>query len=326
MKHNYALEGYGYKLRPVRTTDAQFIIDTRSEDAERSQFIHAISRDVSMQEKWIQNYYEREGDYYFVVENRLTGNPEGLISFYNVKDGSAEWGRWVIRKGSWAAAESVLLLYKIAFDQVGLKELFCRTITDNTSVVSFHNAAGEHTRKILSAYVELNGKKYDVIEQYADRKIFAEEVLPKLELQAHRIFQRNLKKEFKNWEFHHIGVATKSIEKEFPIYSVLGYSPEGDCFVDKLQGIRGLFITAPGQPRLELLENLPGRTTLDGPLRSGNKMYHIAYTVQNIETVVQTGTARRWRILSPLKESTYFGKRICFVLASNMQMIELIEE
>lgn len=109
------------------------------------------------------------------------------------------------------------------------------------------------------------------------------------------------------------------------MYTILGYIPEGEAFSDARQGVRGLFIAAEGQPRLELLENLPGSTTLDAPLQSGNKAYHMAYMVQNIEDVLRTGSARRWRLLSPLKESSYFGKRVCFLLAPNMQMIELVE-
>lgn len=325
MKHNLAIEGYGYRLRPVKLSDAQFIVNVRLEDAERNQFIHTVSDDVHLQEEWIRNYFEREGDYYFIIENRLTGHSEGLMAIYNVANDRGEWGRWVVRKGSFAAAESVILLYRVAFEQVGLKELYCRTIKENAAVVAFHNSAGEHIRQTLTAYVELDGKKYDVVEHYADYKIFSEDVLPRLDPQARRIFQRNLKREFKGWEFHHIGVATKGIEKELPVYTMLGYSPEGDYFVDELQGIRGLFVTATGQPRLELLENLPGSTTLDIPLKCGNRMYHVAYKVQNIETVVKTGNQRRWRLVSGLKESTYFGKRVCFTVSPNMQMIELVE-
>ena len=143
MKHTFHLDGYGYRLRPIRLSDAQFIIDTRLEDMDRNRFVHTISSDLSVQELWLRNYFEREDDFYFVIENRISGKSEGLISFYDVCDGRAEWGRWVVRKGSLAAPESVYLLYRIAFEQAGLHELYCQTISDNTSVVSFHNSIGE---------------------------------------------------------------------------------------------------------------------------------------------------------------------------------------
>ena len=66
-------------------------------------------------------------------------------------------------------------------------------------------------------------------------------------------------------------VATSGIEKELPNYTLLGYTKDGDFFEDFQQGIRGLFLCAEGQPRLELLENLPDCNTLDIPLSKGNK-------------------------------------------------------
>lgn len=326
MKHRFSLEGWCYRLRPVRLTDAQFIIDVRLEDQERNRFIHTISRGIEEQKRWIEDYFQREGDYYFVVENRLTACPEGLIAFYDEAEGRAEWGRWVLKKGSMAAAESVYLLYRIAFEQAGLKELYCRTIADNASVVSFHTSIGELTRTVIKNAVKLNGALYDVVEQYADRKQFGKVIEPCLEKQAAMIFRRSLKKTVGNFTFHHLGVATRGILKELPQYLLLGYEKEGEVFEDPQQGIRGLFLTAPSQPRLELLENLEGSHTLDKQLEQGQKLYHAAYYVTHIEKAAEVLQRNRARIISPMKQSVYFGKRICFLMLSNMMMIELLEE
>lgn len=325
MKHACKLDGYCYRLRPIKCSDAQTIIDLRCEDAERNQYIHTISRDVRDQEAWLASYFQREGDYYFVVESRLTGEAEGLIAFYDVSNGSAEWGRWVIRKGSLAAAESVWLLYRIAFEQVGLKELYCRTIADNTAVVSFHTSIGEKTRAIHKKIFEISGASYDAVEQYADREHFYEAVAPVLEKQAKLVLRRCLKRETGGLAFHHIGVAVRQIEKELPFYTLMGYEAEGACFEDPEQGVRGLFLTARDQPRLELLENLPGSHTLDVQLKNNQKMYHMAYLVRNIEKAATVLSKNRAKIVSPMKESVYFGKRICFMMLPDMMMVELIE-
>lgn len=326
MKHSYRLEGFGYRLRPIKKTDAAFIIEARLEDMERNQYVHAISPDVSEQEAWLERYFQREGDYYFVVENRLTGKPEGLISFYDEKDGSAEWGRWVIKKGSLAAIESVYLLYRIAFEQAGMKELYCRTISDNVSVVSFHQSIGEKTRTIHKELFELNGKLYDATEQFADKAYFYAEMLPQLEEKSYRIFMRNIKQMFGGFIFHHIGVATRNIERELQTYSLLGYVKEGEMFEDPAQGIRGQFIVAKDQPRLELLENLEGSHTLDKQLENRQKFYHTAYYVKNIDQCQDSLLNCRAKMISPQKESVYFKKRICFLMLPNMQMIELLEQ
>lgn len=326
MKHNYSMEGFAYRLRPIRREDAQFVVDTRLEDSERNRFIHRISPDVSEQEKWLDAYFEREGDFYFVVENRLTREPEGLISFYDAENGKAEWGRWVIRKNSLAAAESVRLLYKIAFEKAGMTELYCRTLALNTEVVSFHNSIGEHTRRTIPEAFELNGEKYDAVEQYADKDIFYNEIEPLLEKNSLMVFRRNFRAIVGKFEFHHIGVAVKDISKEFGVFSFLGYTKESALFTDETQGIQGLFLAAKNQPRLELLCDINDSGTVAPHIKNGNKMYHFAYTVANIEKAVDVLVKSRAQIISPLKQSSYFGKRICFLMLPNMYMIELVEE
>lgn len=326
MKHNYTLDGFAYRLRPIRMSDAQFIVDVRLEDAERNRFIHRISPDPAEQEKWLAGYFEREGDYYFVVENRLTGEREGLISFYDVENGKAEWGRWVIKKGSLAASESVDLLYRIAFEKAGLKELYCRTLAANNDVVSFHTSVGEHTRRVITDAFELDGTKYDAVEQFADHDIFYNEIHPKLEKLSAMTFKRNFKALVGKFEFHHIGVAVKDIEREMSVFTLLGYIRESAVFEDEQQGIRGVFLTAKGQPRLELLCDINGSGTVAPHIKSGNKMYHFAYTVTDIEKAMDVLLKSRAQVISPLKQSAYFGKRICFLVLPNMYIIELVEE
>lgn len=326
MKHTYKLEGYCYRLRPIKRTDAQTIVDIRGGDAERNRYIHAIAPDAAAQERWLDEYFERDGDCYFAVENRVTGETEGLISFYDAVGGKAEWGRWVLRGGSLAAAESVWLLYRIAFEQAGLEELYCRTIADNAAVVSFHTSIGERTRTVYPGMFELNGQRYDAVEQYSSRENFYENISPLLEGQAKKVLDRWLKRQLKTMKFHHIGVATRQIEKELPLYLLLGYKKEGGIFEDGLQGVRGIFLTAEGQPRLELLENLPGCHTLDTPLRQNQKLYHAAYCVEDIEQAMNLLIRNRAKVISPLKKSVCFGKRICFLMLPNMMLLELVED
>ena len=55
-------------------------------------------------------------------------------------------------------------------------------------------------------------------------------------------------------KLHHIGVATRNIEKELEVFSRLGYRKCSEIFEDEIQHMRGIFITAPNQPCLELIE------------------------------------------------------------------------
>lgn len=326
MKHSYRMDGFGYRLRPVTENDIQFIIKIRTEDAQRNKYIHKISSDIESQKEWLNDYYKRENDYYFVIENRINTQPEGLIAFYNQVNNCAEWGRWVLKRGSLAAAESVYLIYKIAFEIVGLDELYCRTIKENKAVVSFHDSIGEILRESKVKYIELNGKQFEVVEQYSGKLNFYNKIAPLLQERSNQIFIRNARRLLGKIEFHHIGVAVKNIIREVPSYALLGYKPEGEIFVDQLQGVRGIFISANGQPRLELLENIENSDTLSKQINQGQRMYHTAYCVENIEKWRGYFIRNRGKVLSPIKKSTYFGKGICFIILPNMAIIELIEK
>ena len=124
---------------------------------------------------------------------------------------------------------------------------------------------------------------------------------------------------------HHIGVVTRGIDKELPFFESLGYQSVSSVFTEPGQKVRGLFIAAPGQPTLELLENLGPSGPLDTPLARGIKLYHFAYATDDIEAALAAITADgRAKIISPLTGGAYFS-RLCFVMLPNMMLIELVE-
>jgi len=326
MKHNLTVDGYLYRLRPVEIEDAAFIVETRLEDAQRNQYIHPISPDIAPQIEWIKKYHGTPDDYYFVVENKLTGRPEGLIAVYNIRNGSGEWGRWVMKKDSLASPESFYLICKAAFESLNLESIYSRTIEENKTVVAFHDSVGAKRRGVLSACFTLNGKVYDAVEHIVERDYFFTDIAPRLEKTVQSVFERFRRVTGGGGKFHHIGIAAQNIEKEYECFKMLGYTKEGELFIDEAQGIRGQFIIAQAQPRLELLENLEGRRTLDRWLHRTIKIYHFAYCVRDFDTSLRYFLDKKAKIISPEQKSAYFGKRICFIVLPDMFMIELIEE
>ena len=137
------LEGQAFRLRPIELRDAGFVVELRSEPRAAG-LLHPISPDVADQVKWLERYFLRPNDWYWVVERCVDGAPEGTLGLWGLDaaTGRAEWGRWILRQGSLAAPESVLLLYRFAFEHLGLSEVFCRTVATNAAVISFHDGAG----------------------------------------------------------------------------------------------------------------------------------------------------------------------------------------
>lgn len=190
MRHDQHLRGYAFQLRPIRDQDAEFVVALRT-DANRSRFLHATSPSVQDQRDWLARYYEREDDYYFVLERQKTLEPEGLVALYNFDESrrSAEFGRCILKHDSLAAVECVWLNYRVAFEQLGLTSVFSRTIAENAQVVSFHDCLGIAARRVIPAAVELSGKLHDFVEHTVDMDCWGS-IAPRLEKLARRTAER----------------------------------------------------------------------------------------------------------------------------------------
>lgn len=190
MQHDLSLTGFRFRLRPVRIEDAAFILELRT-DPELGRFLHATSPRLADQEAWLEVYAGRAGDYYFIVEDTKDEAPVGTIGVYDVEaegPGQAEWGRWLIHPRSVAAVESALLVYRMAFEQLGLDEVYCRTMADNAKVVSFHDSSGARREGLLKDHVVLAGQPHDSVEHRVDRAVW-ETMQPRLEMLARRLAQ-----------------------------------------------------------------------------------------------------------------------------------------
>ena len=126
-------------------------------------------------------------------------------------------------------------------------------------------------------------------------------------------------------KFHHIGYATENIKSEMLIFDGLGYRKKGSEFVDRLQGVKGCFLEN-SISRIELLENLPGSKTLTPWLEAGIKAYHFAYEVENLPmTINQLQSQRALLVSRPSPSVAFGGRKICFLMLRNRQLVELID-
>lgn len=124
---------------------------------------------------------------------------------------------------------------------------------------------------------------------------------------------------------HHIGVATKALSAELPVFKGLGYTACSDFFIDPVQKIRGIFLIAPGQPCLELLENLEATGPLDSWLQKGIKFYHFAYETPDIQAAMdKLARGHKAKVIVPPTDAVYFTK-VCFLIFPTMMLVELVQ-
>jgi len=128
-------------------------------------------------------------------------------------------------------------------------------------------------------------------------------------------------------KLHHIGIASRNIEKDVSFYSILGYTPSVSVRDDPLVGIRVMFLSAPGQPDLELVQNLGKDGPMTTHLQARRKIFHFAYETDDIETDSkkmmdeQSATLLVPVTLSNSPEIAAW----CYLACRNMMILELVQ-
>lgn len=162
MQHSVQAEGFGVRLRPVRMDDAAFIVWLRNLDYVKG-WVGDSAVDVAGQQRWLESYFAREGDYYFIVET-LGKIPMGTYGIYNMKGDSGESGRWIIRPEAPAALPSGIVLVDIAFEKLFLRELHGATVATNRAVLSINRKFGFRQMGIKPAAQVIGGKAVDLVD------------------------------------------------------------------------------------------------------------------------------------------------------------------
>ncbi|MCQ6559703.1 GNAT family N-acetyltransferase [Paenibacillus mendelii] len=191
MNHTITVERFGIRLRPVTMDDADFIYELRR-SPELSKYIGEFDSRYSVHRLWLEQYFHREGDYYFCIE-LLSGKAVGTIAIYDIAEKKGNWGRWIISPDIPAAPASVWLVFHVAFDILGLSSVYSNTVMDNASVVSFHDNCGLPRTGIEHGGLTIKGVSYDTVLHSATKENWPsiQEKLEKPAALAERLLQED---------------------------------------------------------------------------------------------------------------------------------------
>ena len=130
------LHGKSTILSLVTEADAADIIELRNNPS-INRFLSS-SKPIAVEDQvvWLRKNPSGKESFYFMVRNNL-GEPAGTISVYNIRNGAAEFGRYVCTKPL-QAVESERMLLRFVFDDLKLNYLYCRTAESNESVWRQH--------------------------------------------------------------------------------------------------------------------------------------------------------------------------------------------
>lgn len=169
MHHTIQAEGFGIRLRPVQMEDSAFIVWLRNLEHARGR-VGDSAPDTAAQEAWLAKYFERKGDYYFILET--SGRiPVGAYGIYNLAGASAESGRWVIRPEVLAAIPCAIVAFdQVAFGVLNLTQLRVSTVSTNKPVLSLNKKLGFRQTRIEGAAQIIGGMPVDLVHFLLEKK------------------------------------------------------------------------------------------------------------------------------------------------------------
>jgi RimJ/RimL family protein N-acetyltransferase len=190
MEHSIQAEGFGVRMRPVKLEDSEFIVWLRHLPHVKGRLGDSASS-TAAQEAWLRAYFQRPGDYYFIVET-LGGLKLGAYGIYDVRNDSAESGRWVMRPEVPAAIPHAMIAFETAFGPLKLRELRAKTVSSNQSVLSLNHKFGFRQLHVEPNSQVIDGKPVDQIhfalsaEDWAARR---EKLLPLAKLAERQVME-----------------------------------------------------------------------------------------------------------------------------------------
>lgn len=133
-------------LRPVALADAADIVRMRT-DPRCDGFLMPTSPDVSLQEKWIENYLQRAAtgsEIYFVACSLEDDHVAGAIRADNISATDFHWGSWVAESQGkpGAGVETFFLFMDYFFLQRGLERCHFEVQKGNMGSLRFHPKTG----------------------------------------------------------------------------------------------------------------------------------------------------------------------------------------
>jgi len=128
-------------------------------------------------------------------------------------------------------------------------------------------------------------------------------------------------------EFHHVGIAVRSIEETTNLYVDMGYHFTG-TLVDLVQNVRIAFLKREDSPLLELVQPVDKTSPVSNILkRAGVSAYHFCYETADLQKSMEDFENRDFKVLiEPVQAVAFNNRRISFLYHIEIGLIELLEK
>ncbi len=153
-------------LRLLEENDLPQTLAWRNQDHIRRWFFTSDRLTPEQHFAWFTRYQQRDDDFVFIIEELGPGSrPIGQAALYNVDwaRGTAEFGRLMIgpanAAGRGLARAATSALVALAFDQLGLQEVYLDVMPDNIRAIRVYETCGFKVAGSTEKAVRMNCNK-----------------------------------------------------------------------------------------------------------------------------------------------------------------------
>jgi diamine N-acetyltransferase len=142
------LEAGRIRLRLLEQQDLPRTLAWRNQDHIRRWFFFSERLTAEQHAAWFARYQQRDDDFVFIIEEAAGERPIGQVAIYNVDwaKGTAEFGRLMIGEadaaGRGLAREAAAAAVALAFEQLGLQEIYLEVLPGNVRAIKVYEACG----------------------------------------------------------------------------------------------------------------------------------------------------------------------------------------
>jgi RimJ/RimL family protein N-acetyltransferase len=178
------LEGKYINLRKLASSDAEKTFKWRH--SSRANLLNKGAESVEGQRKWIESRSDSEINFMIELKNSTQVGMISLIAI-NLINKNAESARFLIgeeeqSQGIPVAIESMMLLYRYAFETLGLERIYGTVLEENTAMLKWQKFFGMSEEGVMRKHYYINGKYQDAIMVGILKNEYLSKALPKMRL------------------------------------------------------------------------------------------------------------------------------------------------
>ena len=145
MVYDGKIEGKFVYLKSADLEDAEFTLSLR-QNPMLTKYLPKLDISLEQQRAWILAQREKAGDYFFVAKT-IDDTPIGTVSVYGIEGDTSDSGRLALIGDPFQNTEASLLLFRFAFDVLGLKQVTGYIVDGNKRADRFNKQFGCITGK-----------------------------------------------------------------------------------------------------------------------------------------------------------------------------------